>query len=84
MSKFIALKEKDGVEFSHELPFNPLESGWIYDGACCCNIRFTKGEKMIIVSAKKNRISVKVGERIVGGYVVPSNQTEFEIINKWL
>ena len=83
MSKFIALKEKDGVEFSHELPFNPLLCGWIYDGACCCNVRFTKEDKMLILSTKHNRITTKVGDKIIGGYVVPNNQTEFEIINKW-
>jgi len=85
MSSFIALKEKDGIEFEYKMPFNPIELGWAYDGACCCNVRFIKEDKMLVVATKKNRMELRnADKRIVKAYTIPNNQKEFEIINKWL
>lgn len=66
------------------LPFNPLQDGWEYKGACCCEINFIKGDIKIKANSEFNtlkvlRVTPKGKLKLVDIFTLPSNQLEFSI-----
>lgn len=83
-SSFEVLKSRkdengEAVSFWERLPFNPLLYGWNFKEACCCNVKFEMGDKLMSVT-DKGMTFVKMPEKIVA-FNTPKNQLEFIILH---
>jgi hypothetical protein len=76
---FSVQKTKGGVEFWEHIPFNPILYGWEFKEACCCNIKFTKGDVLLSVT-DKGKVFVKTSEKTLA-FNIPENQLEFLILD---
>lgn len=83
MSTFTAIKKKGDVVRNETLPFNPLQDGFEYTGACCCEVKFAKGNVRVEanVEHKVLRIYRQIGKKLKleNIFRLPSNQLEFSI-----
>lgn len=78
-TSFKVWKTKNGVGFWEVLPFNPVLYGWTFKEACCCNVKFTKGDMLMSVTDKGNTY-VKYPEKTVS-FTTPTNQLELLILD---
>jgi hypothetical protein len=82
MSTFTAIKKKNDELFNETLPFNPVADGWDYTGACCCEIKFQKGNIKLFAHSERKILKVyKAGkkDKLVDVFRLPNNQLEFLI-----
>ena len=84
MSEFTAIKIKGEVVRNETLPFNPIQCGWDYAGACCCEIKFTKGDVLLKANSEFKIMRIyrndKKGKpKLESVLHLANNQMEFNI-----
>ena len=83
-SSLVIPKKKDGRVWNETIPFHPLQFGWTFVKACCCEADFTKGIYKMKVAKGKNRLRVFAEEKEVLTYTIPESQMEFFILQNRL